>query len=196
QVPVNFSMVCPPSPPVSLEQNPPIQFAKSAQAVPTKPILGRRYVPQDFNQQHLESKEPTMVRATTQLTAGVTYALPTKSASSSHLHGVRERSWDREDTRHHQTSEPDLPVGQESFVQVSNMCQETGRRLQDVIDKMQDTRDEETGQVQTMMRALDMKVNECHQKLVELLNDDSSKPIHPADLEVFQKELEAERVCR
>ncbi|CAK9025475.1 unnamed protein product [Durusdinium trenchii] len=80
--------------------------------------------------------------------------------------------------------------------EVSNMCQETGRRLQDVIDKMQDTRDEETGQVQTMMRALDMKVNECHQKLVELLNDDSSKPIHPADLEVFQKELEAERVCR
>lgn len=81
--------------------------------------------------------------------------------------------------------------------EVSSLCNETGRRLQEEISRIQDAKDEEFAQVHAMMQTLDAKVQECQQKL-ETCCQESGKPSFPSetDLQVFRNELEAERLCR
>lgn len=83
--------------------------------------------------------------------------------------------------------------------EVSSLCNETGRRLQEEISKLQDAKDEEFAQVQSMLHLFDVKVKECQQKL-DACQQDRIPQIQSfqsnVDLQVFQSELDAERMCR
>ena len=209
------------SPPTSPQV--PVKLVVSPPPPLHQPILGRRYVPQDFGQQshmsqqlQVETKEPSVASAAIAPRPFITYPSRTfpASPSTSSLQAsfqqnyltedarIRERSWDMEDPFYklRQEIQTQCKLHAEMIrAEVSSLCNETGRRLQEEISKLRDAKDEEFAQVQSMLHLFDVKVKECQQKL-DACQQDRIPQIQSfqsnVDLQVFQSELDAERMCR
>jgi len=167
-------------------------------------------------QLQVETKEPSVASAAIAPRPFITYPSRTfpASPSTSSLQAsfqqnlltedarIRERSWDMEDPFYklRQEIQTQCKLHAEMIrAEVSSLCNETGRRLQEEISKLQDAKDEEFAQVQSMLHLFDVKVKECQQKL-DACQQDRIPQIQSfqsnVDLQVFQSELDAERMCR